>query len=114
MSIITLFALIAVLYLVRSVLQLTRGQQASRRHVRNMLIAGGTSFATGLLAQVIGLYQAMSAIEMAGDISPSLLAGGFKVSMIAPTYGLVIFLGTLAAYLLIQFFQPAGEGSPDS
>ncbi|MDZ7773124.1 MAG: MotA/TolQ/ExbB proton channel family protein [Balneolaceae bacterium] len=109
MYLVTLFGIISLLFLVQSVRPLFRGERASPRLLRNMMIAGGTAFASGLLAQVAGLYQAMSAIEAAGDISPALLAGGFKVSMIAPIYGLLIFLGTLAGYLLIQFFQPSGE-----
>lgn len=46
----------------------------------------------GILAQLIGMYQAFSVIEVVGDISPSILAGGLKVSMITTIYGMVIFL----------------------
>lgn len=114
MYLVTLFGIIALFFLVQSVRLVARGDRVPTRRLRNMMIAGGTAFAAGILGQVIGLYQAMSVIERAGDISPAILAGGFKVSVIAPIYGLIIFLLTLAAYLLIQFFQPAVEGSPDS
>ncbi len=47
---------------------------------------------TGLLGQLIGLFSAFQAIEL-GDIevSPALLAGGFKVSMITTIYGICIY-----------------------
>lgn len=109
MYLVTLFGIIALLFIVQSVRRVLHGERVSARRLRNMMIAGGTAFASGLLAQVVGLYQAMSVIEVAGEVSPVILAGGFKVSMIAPIYGLLIFLLTLAAYLLVQFFQPARQ-----
>lgn len=53
----------------------------------------------GILGQLIGLYSAFQAIENAGDISPALVAGGFKVSMVTTLYGFFIY----AFSLLIWF-----------
>jgi biopolymer transport protein ExbB/TolQ len=50
---------------------------------------------TGILGQLIGFYQAFSAIENAGDISPALVYGGIKVSMITTLYGISIYLISL-------------------
>ena len=46
----------------------------------------------GVFGQSIGLFSALQAIEAAGDISPSMIYGGLKVSMITTLYGLFIFL----------------------
>jgi hypothetical protein len=45
----------------------------------------------GILGQLIGLFDAFQAIEQAGDVSPALVAGGFKVSMITTLYGFFIY-----------------------
>lgn len=47
---------------------------------------------TGILGQLIGLYSAFTHIEAAREISPVILAGGLKVSMITTIYGIIIFL----------------------
>ena len=47
---------------------------------------------TGILGQLIGLYMAFSTIEQVGDISPTLVFAGLKVSMITTMYGMVIYL----------------------
>lgn len=60
-----------------------------------VLLFGSLSLIFGILGQGVGLFMAMNAIQEAGDISPSLVAGGFKVSMIAPLYGIMIFILTL-------------------
>lgn len=58
----------------------------------------------GILAQLIGLYQAFSAIERVGDISPALLAGGLKVSMISTLYGISIFLLSYLIWLGLDYW----------
>ena len=44
----------------------------------------------GFLGTVIGMIQAFDAIEIAGDISPSLVAGGIKVALITTVFGLIV------------------------
>lgn len=43
----------------------------------------------GFLGTVIGMIQAFDAIEVAGDISPTLVAGGIKVALITTVFGLI-------------------------
>ena len=47
---------------------------------------------TGILGQLIGLYSAFTYIEAARDISPAILTGGLRISMITTIYGMIIFL----------------------
>jgi len=44
----------------------------------------------GFMGTVIGMISAFDAIQVAGDISPSLVAGGIKVALITTVTGLVI------------------------
>ncbi|NPA34699.1 MAG: MotA/TolQ/ExbB proton channel family protein [Chlorobi bacterium] len=44
----------------------------------------------GFMGTVIGMIQAFDAIEKAGDISPSLVAGGIKVALLTTLLGLII------------------------
>jgi len=44
----------------------------------------------GFMGTVIGMIAAFDAIEVAGDISPSLVAGGIKVALITTVSGLVV------------------------
>lgn len=43
----------------------------------------------GFLGTVVGMIQAFDAIEQAGDISPSLVAGGIKVALLTTAFGLI-------------------------
>jgi len=44
----------------------------------------------GFLGTVVGMIEAFDAIEAAGDISPSLVAGGIKVALLTTVFGLVV------------------------
>ena len=44
----------------------------------------------GFLGTIIGMIEAFDAIEAAGDISPSLVAGGIKIALITTVGGLIV------------------------
>lgn len=44
----------------------------------------------GFLGTVIGMIMAFDTIEAAGDISPSIVAGGIKVALLTTVFGLVV------------------------
>jgi biopolymer transport protein ExbB len=44
----------------------------------------------GFMGTVIGMIDAFDAIQIAGDISPGLVAGGIKVALITTVSGLVV------------------------
>jgi len=44
----------------------------------------------GFMGTVIGMIQAFDNIEAAGDISPSIVAGGIKVALLTTVFGLIV------------------------
>ncbi len=44
----------------------------------------------GFFGTVVGMIVAFDAIEVAGDISPSLVAGGIKVALLTTVFGLIV------------------------
>ena len=59
----------------------------------------------GILGQLIGLFDAFSAIERVGDISPSILAGGLKISMITTLTGMVIYVISIIIWFLLDLWH---------
>lgn len=53
-----------------------------------LFIALSTSL--GFLGTVVGMVQAFDAIQIAGDISPNIVAGGMKVALITTVGGLIV------------------------
>ena len=97
-----LFILILVLVLiVKGFLQKGNSQKAIR------LISSITLFGLvwGFTGQVLGLIGAFDAIELARNISPSVLAGGLKVSFLAPLFGMIIFLIGRLGIIILTWIQ---------
>ena len=53
-----------------------------------LFIALAPSF--GFLGTVVGMVQAFDGIEVAGDISPTVVAGGMKVALLTTIFGLIV------------------------
>jgi hypothetical protein len=70
-------------------------------------------FITGILGQLVGLVEAFKIIEEVGDISPSIMAGGLKVSMITTLYGMLIYLISILIWFVLDLWYHKtvnGEG----
>ena len=89
----------------------TRGPVASIFYQGLGQLEGGLSWITlfiavapmlGFMGTVIGMIQAFDEIQRAGDISPTLVAGGMKVALITTVGGLIvaIILQILYNYLI--------------
>jgi biopolymer transport protein ExbB/TolQ len=74
----------------------------SGRGLNFILMFGSLSFILGLLAQAIGMFQAFEVIQRVGDISPALVAGGLRVSMIAPLYGVAYFILSIPVWVIFR------------
>ncbi len=76
----------------------------TRRRLKYIKSLGLFAFVAGCMGQLLGLYQGLGVIEEAGgSISPGLLAGGLKISLITPLYGMLIFLVSYALWLILDF-----------
>jgi biopolymer transport protein ExbB len=58
----------------------------------------------GFLGTVVGMVQAFDDIEKAGDISPTIVAGGMKVALLTTVFGLIvaIVLQVFYSYLITK------------
>jgi biopolymer transport protein ExbB/TolQ len=96
MGILTIIFIVAIAMAIYFVGKIIKGQAINdhliRSRLSNLKSVGLFGLVVGVFGQLIGLYEAFNAIQEMGDISPGLIAGGLKVSMITTLYGIVIFL----------------------
>ena len=94
MSILTLIFLAMLVTAVINFVSFRNGQlepnNNSFRKIGYIKQIGLFALIVGVLGQLIGLFSAFEYIEQAGSVSPEMLAGGIKVSMITTLYGLII------------------------
>jgi len=94
---------IAVYYLVIILRRDFKDIDEARKKLKYIKSLGLFAFVTGILGQLLGLFNALSAIEKAMDISPVIMAGGLKISMIPPIYGILIFLVSYIFWIILDY-----------
>ncbi|WP_321287290.1 MotA/TolQ/ExbB proton channel family protein [uncultured Sunxiuqinia sp.] len=102
MSILTIWGIGMLVFTAQKVIHFFVQGKVTKNGLGLILLFGSLAIVSGFLGQAIGLIAAFDAIEAAGDISPSLVAGGLKVSMIAPVYGTLIFILSLIAWGILK------------
>lgn len=108
MGILTCLLLILVIISVYFTIAISSGKAAGKKNFGHQLTylksVGLFTMITGILGQLIGLMDAFKAIERVGDISPAMLAGGLKVSMITTLYGILIYLISIVIWFLLDLW----------
>ncbi len=102
MSVVTIWGIGMLVFTAQKVIHFFVQGKVTKNGLGLILLFGSLAIVTGFLGQAIGLIAAFDAIEVAGDISPSLVAGGLKVSMIVPVYGTLIFILSLIAWGILK------------
>ncbi|HKJ41477.1 MAG TPA: MotA/TolQ/ExbB proton channel family protein [Sunxiuqinia sp.] len=102
MTIITIWGIAMLVFTVQKVIHFFVQQKYTESGLGLILLFGSLAIVSGFLGQAVGLLMAFNAIEAAGDVSPALIAGGLKVSMIAPMYGTFIFLFSLILWGVLK------------
>ena len=59
----------------------------------------------GFLGQMLGFISAFDAVQAAGDVSPSMLAGGLKVAILSPLFGMVVFLIARIGIIILNILK---------
>ncbi len=113
MGILTILLVIILAISVYFAVMISSGKSAKKNNFWHQLSyiksVGMFTMITGILGQLIGLLMAFQAIEGANDISPAILAGGLKVSMITTLYGIFInLLAILLWFLLDLWYHKTG------
>ena len=114
MSILTILLVILVAVTVYFAITIASGKASFKRNFKHQLkyvrSIGLFILVTGILGQMIGLFQAFSVIQSLQDISPSILAGGLKVSMITSLTGIFIYLISIVLWFLLDLWYHKKAG----
>ena len=59
----------------------------------------------GFLGQMLGLMGAFDAIQIQGDVAPAVLAGGIKIAILSPLFGMIVFLIARLGIIVLAFIK---------
>ena len=109
MGILTLLLIVLLAVSVLFILKLTSGKPTIQNRLTHQLSylksIGLFSMIVGILGQLIGLVLALNASETVNDISPVIMLGGLKISMISTLYGIIIYLLSLIIWFMLDLYH---------
>ena len=105
MSLILICLLISIFYTVKSILKIKTDKEASKKILKHISDSGTLGLALGVMGAFIGLVSAFDVLEATGAAEPSIIAGGLKVALLSPLFGLFTFSVSKLAILILRIIQ---------
>ena len=107
MWILLLFAIIIMALSIQKLTWILKAGQLNliqyERSIYAILFWGGISLMVGLFAHFHGIYNAMQAIARAQDISPAIVAEGYRLSLITVLSGMFLFIISLLIWFALRW-----------
>ena len=105
MSLILICLLISIYFIVISILKIKTNNDVSIKMLKHINDSGTLSLALGFLSAFLGLISAFDVLEATGEADPSIIAGGLKVALLSPIFGLFTFSVSKLAILILRIIQ---------
>ena len=105
MSLILICLLLSIYFMVKSFLTLNKDKETSKRMLKHIGDSGTLGLALGVLGAFIGLITAFDVIEATGGAAPSIIAGGLKVAILSPIFGLFTFSFAKLSIMVLRLIQ---------
>lgn len=96
------FMIPLLLLLITSIILISRGiKNNTEKNLKLIKSISLFALVFGFLGFTMGLISALDKISQANDIAPQILASGFKLGILPPTFGMFIFLVGRAGIILL-------------
>lgn len=77
----------------------------NKKMIDLMASFGWFAVAWGFLGRTVGLIEAFDRVEAMGDVTPSLLAEGFKMALVDPLFGIFVFAVARVGIIILISLQ---------
>ena len=105
MSLVLICLLISIYFTIKSILNIKTNIEISKKMLKHISDSGTLGLALGVMGAFIGLIAAFDVLEATGGAAPSIIAGGLKVALLSPLFGLFTFSVSKLAILILRIIQ---------
>lgn len=105
MSLILICLLLSIYFMARGFLSVKTNPVLSKKMLALINDSGILGLALGFFSAFLGLITGFDAIEASGNAEPAILAGGIKVALLSPLFGLFTFVVSRVGMLLLRLLQ---------
>lgn len=105
MSLILFCLLMSIFFTIKSILKINSDKETSKKILKHISDSGTLGLALGVMGAFLGLVSAFDVLEASGAAEPSIIAGGLKVALLSPLFGLFTFSVSKLAILILRIIQ---------
>ena len=105
MSLILFCLLMSIFFTVKSMLKIKTDKEVSKKILKHISDSGTLGLALGVMGAFLGLISAFDVLEASGAAEPAIIAGGLKVALLSPLFGLFTFSVSKLAILILRIIQ---------
>ena len=105
MSLILICLLMSIFFTVKSILKIKTDKEVSKKILIHISDSGTLGLALGVMGAFLGLISAFDVLEASGAAEPAIIAGGLKVALLSPLFGLLTFSVSKLAILILRIIQ---------
>ena len=102
MSLILICLLLSIFFTVKSVFNIKINIETSKKMLKLISVSGSLGLAIGVMGAFIGLITAFDVVEASGGAAPGIIAGGLKVALLSPLFGLFTFSVSRISILILR------------
>ena len=105
MSLILICLLMSIFFTIKSILKINSDKETSKKTLKHISDSGTLGLALGVMGAFLGLVSAFDVLEASVAAEPSIIAGGLKVALLSPLFGLFTFSVSKLAILILRIIQ---------
>lgn len=105
MSLILICLLLSIYFMARGFLSVKTNPVLSKKMLPFINDSGILGLALGFFSAFLGLIAGFDVLEASGNAEPSIVAGGIKVALLSPIFGLFTFVISRIGMLLLRLLQ---------
>ena len=102
MSLILICLLLSIFFTVKSVFNIKTNIEVSKKMLKLISVSGSLGLALGVMGAFIGLITAFDVLEASGGAEPAIIAGGLKVALLSPLFGLFTYSVSRLSILILR------------
>ena len=105
MSLVLICLLISIYFIAKSFLNIKSNLEISKNMLKHISDSGTLGLALGVMGAFLGAISAFDVLEATGEAEPGIIAGGLKVVLLSPLFGLLTFSVSKLGILILRIIQ---------
>ena len=105
MSLILICLLLSIYFMTKAFYKINTKPELSKKMISLVNDSGALGISLGFLSAFLGLIGAFDVLEATGDANPAVIAGGLKIALLSPIFGIFTFLISKIGVVIFNLIQ---------